>query len=182
PLTMNAVAERILASGDSGLGVIGGRVAARESTLGHTLRALIAAACREDGGRLAGGGELLVRSEASGAPQLSLTVIPIGGNPIVSVHRAAVILIQNLAAVLDPALEQRLRYLFGLTPKEAQLAVALASGLSVKDYAQEQGVSLVTARTHLAKLFSKTATVRQGQLVALLNRAARIPPGGAHAI
>ncbi|MGF1626056.1 MAG: hypothetical protein ACFCVH_14335, partial [Alphaproteobacteria bacterium] len=39
PLTMNAVAERILASGDSGLGVIGGRVAARESTLGHTLRA-----------------------------------------------------------------------------------------------------------------------------------------------
>ena len=177
PLAMNSVAEAILASGDSGLGVIGGKVAARESTLGHALRALVAAACRADVAPLPGGGELLVRSESTGAPQLTLTVIPVGGAPMFSVHRAAVILIQDLSAPFDPALEQRLRQLFGLTPKEAELAVALASGLSVKDYARDRGISIVTARTHLAKLFSKTATVRQGQLVALLNRAARVPPG-----
>lgn len=69
------------------------------------------------------------------------------------------------AAVPSPSI---LSGLFDLTPAEAKLAAALAGGLSLEQAAAESGIQITTARTHLDRIFRKTGTSRQGQLVALL--------------
>ncbi|WP_292508687.1 helix-turn-helix transcriptional regulator [Mesorhizobium sp.] len=61
--------------------------------------------------------------------------------------------------------------LFDLTPAEARLAVELASGHSVQEAAMEIGIAVKSARTYLERIFRKTETSRQSQLVALLKSA-----------
>jgi DNA-binding CsgD family transcriptional regulator len=61
-----------------------------------------------------------------------------------------------------------LNTLFDLTPAEVRLAMDLASGLSVTQSAAERGVTVKTARTYLDRIFYKTGTHHQSQLVALL--------------
>ncbi|MET0357994.1 MAG: helix-turn-helix transcriptional regulator [Pararhizobium sp.] len=56
---------------------------------------------------------------------------------------------------------------FGLTPAEISLALAIAQGMSPRDYAEARGVSLHTVRTQLKSVYAKTDTNRQSQLVAL---------------
>ncbi|SBV31606.1 protein of unknown function [uncultured Sphingopyxis sp.] len=65
---------------------------------------------------------------------------------------------------------------FGLTPAEARLAVALAAGDTLQDYAALRAVSLNAVRFLLKGIFRKTGATSQAQLVA---RLARLPaPGG----
>ena len=61
--------------------------------------------------------------------------------------------------------------LFDLTPAEARLAIALASGQSLQAAAMEGRVTMKTGRTYLERIFRKTGTGHQGQLVALLKSA-----------
>ncbi|WP_254018867.1 helix-turn-helix transcriptional regulator [Mesorhizobium escarrei] len=61
--------------------------------------------------------------------------------------------------------------LFDLTPAEARLAVELASGRSVQEAAMEIGIAVKSARTYLERIFRKTETSRQSELVALLKSA-----------
>jgi DNA-binding CsgD family transcriptional regulator len=58
--------------------------------------------------------------------------------------------------------------LFGLTPTEACLLAALATGSSVEQYAQQRGVSVGTARVHLKSCLKKTGVQRQSELVRLV--------------
>lgn len=66
--------------------------------------------------------------------------------------------------------------LFDLTPAEARLAIALASGRSLKAAAMEGRVTMKTGRTYLERIFRKTGTSHQGQLVALLKSAQSLQP------
>ncbi|TPM24858.1 helix-turn-helix transcriptional regulator [Mesorhizobium sp. B2-3-4] len=75
--------------------------------------------------------------------------------------------------VPSPAL---LTGLFDLTPAEARLASALSQGLALKDAAAGLKVTVKTARTYLERIFAKTGTRQQSQLVALLKGADRFPP------
>jgi len=56
----------------------------------------------------------------------------------------------------------------GITPAEARLAQALATGQTIKEYAATQAVSPETARSHLKNLFRKTGCRRQVELVQLI--------------
>lgn len=58
--------------------------------------------------------------------------------------------------------------LFDLTPAEARLATALTAGRSLKAAAIGNGVTFSTARTYLDRIYRKTGTNQQSQLVALL--------------
>lgn len=58
--------------------------------------------------------------------------------------------------------------LHGLTNSEARLAVALAEGMTVKEYAEAAGVTENTARWTLKQVLSKTNTRRQPELVRLI--------------
>jgi DNA-binding CsgD family transcriptional regulator len=61
--------------------------------------------------------------------------------------------------------EAVLRKLYGLTRGEAALAVVLLKGKSIEDAAAELFISPHTARTHLKRIFMKTDTHRQTELV-----------------
>jgi len=58
--------------------------------------------------------------------------------------------------------------MLGLSPAEARLALLLASGKTVKDFAVIQGCTWNTARAHLANLLGKSGCRRQAELVQLL--------------
>nr|WP_255697106.1 helix-turn-helix transcriptional regulator [Sinirhodobacter sp. WL0062] len=57
---------------------------------------------------------------------------------------------------------------FRLTPTEARIAGLLVHGQRPDEIAQTMGVSWTTVAFHLKKLFSKTATNRQTDLIALI--------------
>ena len=69
---------------------------------------------------------------------------------------------------LSPSL---LRKLYGFTAKEAQLAIALARGVSLKDYAESACVSFETARWHSKRIMRKMGCAKQQDVMyALLYR------------
>lgn len=61
--------------------------------------------------------------------------------------------------------------LFDLAPSEARLAIALTRGCSLKAFAAEAGITFGTARKYLDRIYLKTGTHRQNELVALLKGA-----------
>lgn len=67
--------------------------------------------------------------------------------------------------------------LFDLTPAEAKLAAALASGLPLAAAAAANGITVKSARIYLERIFRKTGTHQQSQLVALLKTAHPFPAG-----
>ncbi|ERS91747.1 response regulator [Halomonas sp. PBN3] len=58
--------------------------------------------------------------------------------------------------------------LFGLTPTETRIALALLEGLRTEEIAEQMSVSPTTVAFHLRNLFQKTDTHRQADLIALL--------------
>ncbi len=69
---------------------------------------------------------------------------------------------QDLGLVVD---ERALITLYGLTRSEAALATQLIQGQSIEDAATALFISAHTARTHLKRIFMKTDTHRQPELV-----------------
>ncbi|HEX6978904.1 MAG TPA: LuxR C-terminal-related transcriptional regulator [Alphaproteobacteria bacterium] len=65
---------------------------------------------------------------------------------------------------------KKLRQLYGLTRTEARLAVMIASGVTLAAAAAKLDITPSTARTHLQRIFGKTDTHYQVELVALLLR------------
>ncbi|MDM0031495.1 LuxR C-terminal-related transcriptional regulator [Variovorax sp. J22P271] len=61
--------------------------------------------------------------------------------------------------------------LHGLTGAELRVLMALAQGLGGMAVAEMLGISEPTVRTHLQRIFSKTGTARQSDLLGLLHRA-----------
>jgi DNA-binding CsgD family transcriptional regulator len=93
------------------------------------------------------------------------------GDAMRSLHSDAValLLITNVERPLLPSPEV-LQQLFGLTPKESRLACALLTGEPLQDAARRLAISEGHARQRLKAIFSKTATSRQGELIALLSK------------
>ena len=121
---------------------------------------------------LAPGGDLVVTHGDMETPTLAVSVAPISDGPRfgLPVPRGAMLVMQHLAKRLPDDFERRTQNLFGLTAKEASLAAALCSGISVSEAATERFISMPTARTQLASIFRKTGTAQQSQLVSLLLR------------
>ena len=64
-----------------------------------------------------------------------------------------------------------LRGLFDLTPAETRFATALAAGSSPKEAAKQLGITESSGRTYLSRIFAKTGTHRQSELMSLLQTA-----------
>lgn len=124
-------------------------------------------------------------SRQEDGPSLALEIAPEGQLPMRALAmRMRPQLSQSLASALqgsdillvvnsnDEANEVRInRYVqwFGLTPSEARLAVQLARGDTLEEYANSRGVSVNAARFLLKGLFAKTQTNKQSTLVAKLH-------------
>lgn len=61
-----------------------------------------------------------------------------------------------------------IRSLFGLSPREARVARAIAQGRTIVQIAAESGVSRETVRTQVKAILAKTGTNRQAEMVLLL--------------
>ena len=173
----NRAAEALLARGRAcGLAVAGGRLTAASPEAAGRLQALIAAAADPQADRRAGGSlSIAVRDQAL---PLSLVVAPIRDRRISLFHRGpgVIVCVTDLAAD-RPVPRQRLRELFGLTGAEADVALALFDGAAPREAAGRLGVSVNTVRVHLARLFDKTGTHRQAELMRLIARATEVGPG-----
>jgi DNA-binding CsgD family transcriptional regulator/PAS domain-containing protein len=166
---LNRAAEELVAE-RKGLQVSGGRLVALETGAARALQGLVGrAASRVADART--GGSMVLAVAASMVP-LSVTVAPVrtpsvallGGGPVV-----IVCVTDTEAGVRLP--EQKLRDIFGLTPAEARLALALFEGASLTEAAEGLKISRFTAQNHLARVFEKTGVNRQAVLVKLMMRA-----------
>lgn len=109
-------------------------------------------------------------SRRSGHGQLVLRMAPLSKQSDFTAElldAGAIVFINDTRARLrlDPALLHRL---FGITAAECRLAEALLEGSTLTAMAHRLGISENTAHTHLKRLFEKTDTNRQAELVRLL--------------
>jgi len=81
----------------------------------------------------------------------------------------ALMVITDLDDGLAPEAAE-LQRLFGLTPREAEFAALLATGICIDQAAESMAISRAHARQRLKVIFHKTETHRQAELVALLSR------------
>jgi len=158
----NRSAGEILEERD-GIELRGAVLHVADPSASRRLRAFLASA---DTGPLRGGA-LAIPRKPPRAP-LTLLIAPLGGRagqgeaPLVKA-----VFISSRDRGQDTG-EEHLRRLYDLTPSEAGLASLLVQGMSLKEAAAELNVTENTARTHLKRIFDKTDTHRQGELVGLL--------------
>ncbi len=67
----------------------------------------------------------------------------------------------------------RCRSRFNLTETQARLAIFLAEGGTVAEYAAAMNVSVETVRSHLKAVFAKTGAKRQAELAILMHERVR---------
>jgi DNA-binding CsgD family transcriptional regulator len=160
----NPFADRLLAH-TGVLRVRHGRLECTDAPADARWRHQVARACGSEGPATAGGQNLIGERD-----RLVVTVLPLKASHAVAVHWQTPLALVVLA---DPGVRanlspQLIAQMLGLTPTEARMAVLLATGRTVKDFAATQGCTLNTARTHLANLLGKTGCRRQADLVGLL--------------
>ena len=80
------------------------------------------------------------------------------------------ILVINDPSANTIASSNLLKTLYGFTPKESELALALGNGLTLNEYCARAFITVNTARTHLKSIYRKTSTNRQVDLIRLLSR------------
>jgi DNA-binding CsgD family transcriptional regulator len=106
-----------------------------------------------------------------GRADLTVVVRPSSGRPNQSgpYLMSSVAVFLSVESIGDFAHEDlpsgTIQKLFGLTPKEAALALRLAGGRTLQEAAEELGITQSTARAHLRSIFSKTGLDRQTKLV-----------------
>jgi DNA-binding CsgD family transcriptional regulator/PAS domain-containing protein len=164
----NPAAERLVADGD-GITLFGGRLGSAATEASQRLRALIQQACEAELGHRRGGA-MIIQTPGRRLP-LSVIVAPVSADRPALLQGDPLIIVcvtDPQAGVVLP--QQQLRDLFGLTAAEARVALALVEGESPREAAAKLGVSFYTVRAHLVRIFDKTQTKRQSELVALILR------------
>jgi DNA-binding CsgD family transcriptional regulator len=105
---------------------------------------------------------------AEGHPALIVHLLPItGAAHDIFAAAKSLMLVTDVTAPEAPT-QELLAGLFDLTPAEARVARALASGLPLDRVAAEFGLSVQTIRNQLAAVFHKTGTSRQVELLRLI--------------
>lgn len=119
-------------------------------------------------GRISAGGSVAV-SRPSGRRKYAVTVAPGAGIREVAGVPSAWALVFIADPERQPELPaERIYRLYGLTSAEAQLAIGLAMGQTLNEYAEVAELSMHTVRSTLKNVFAKTDTRRQAELVRLI--------------
>jgi len=91
---------------------------------------------------------------------------------------ACALVIHGVASRVPTLGLQLLRHVYGLTPAEVQVALAIAEGETIKSYAERRRISVNTVSSQLKRAFEKTGLRRQSELVRwLLLSGAALQPG-----
>jgi len=164
----NATGEALLAGG-RGLKAVGGRLSTLMSNDARTLEALVRAALCPDAGLRTGGAMSIAIPQAT--KPLAVSVAPINPERAWPYRLAATAIVcaTDLNVHLGPP-DERIGAIFGLTRAERRLVLALLGGESPRATAARFGVTFQTVRNQLARIYEKTATRGQIELVALMWR------------
>lgn len=175
----NAAAERHAAQPGGALRVAGGRLVASHRASSAALDAAVRAA-------LAGTHDLPLAPHPvsiggeTDERRMIATVLPLAGGRAAALTRGAAgaaVFLQDPAAVA-PGPSDAFAALYGLTRAEARFLAALAAGRTVPEAAAHLGVGEATGRTHMKRIFDKTRTSRQPELIRLLMASAPPLRGG----
>lgn len=160
----NPTADRLLARSGA-MGMRHGCLSCRDALAQARWQSVVAAACARTGAGMAG-----ALQPASGACGLVVSVLPINAQHPLALRQVPMALVVMNDPTAPCGLAPRLvAEVLGLSPAETRLALLLASGKTVKDFAAAEDVSWHTARTHQKNLLRKTGCHRQQELVGLLH-------------
>lgn len=165
----NVGADEILAEPDGAITLRQGRLCARHSADQRLLKRRVDEALQSIGDPLAPFPTSLILRGSERSHSVSACIMPAAPSSA-GIHRKIMLALRRLDLSTD--MTACARQMFDLTDTEAKFASALAGGLSLAEAAVAQGVRISTARTHLARIFQKTDTRQQSQLVSLLRSAA----------
>jgi len=175
----NRLAEGVLGERD-GISVSGDRLIFESRDDGRRFRELVSHAVDQFASNRPAVAQAMRVTRPSGRAAYELVVRPSPPEPLADHRRlsarVAVVIGSDLGEGAPAGLSaEAVQQFFGLTPKEAALALRLAAGRSLVESARDQGVSVNTARAHLRAIFAKTGVDRQSRLVgALLKSVARV--------
>jgi DNA-binding CsgD family transcriptional regulator/PAS domain-containing protein len=162
----NALAEDIVRTSPE-IGMLNGRLVARDHTLDRRLATLV-----RDNLATAGGNPVRPATALS-VPRdrhmpLTLAITPLRsiGSRLTGQPPLALVFLRDPER--STILSDQLCDLFGLTRTEAAVAADLTHGRSLAQIAEAHGVGLATVRSHLKKILAKTGTSRQAEVVALI--------------
>lgn len=167
-LFMNAAAEALVRSCD-GLAVEAGELRAVRADDTKSLRILMGTAARSSAREGAGFAEPLRISRPSGRDPLEVFISPLV-SPVERISREP-----SVVAVLvtGPLREEAtgsfaVASLYDLTPTETRVALALGRGERGKRVCETLNISYNTLKTHARRIYAKTGTRSQSELVRFL--------------
>lgn len=88
-------------------------------------------------------------------------------------RQAEAIVVVKTQSIGPPTTAEALIAMFGLTQAEAETALAVCRTQTREAAAEALGVSLATVKTHIGRVFAKTATTEKAELAVLLLRLQR---------
>jgi DNA-binding CsgD family transcriptional regulator/PAS domain-containing protein len=166
PILLNQAAASLLARSE-GLAMRNGVLVAGDYRETRELQRLIARATEMPSAGLPAEGMMVLRHVANDRP-VFMTVSPLTHALPNGKEAAAPVAALFTRAPTGTADHSRLCELFRLTPAEARLAGLIANGRSLMAAATELHVSKNTVRTHMKRIYAKTETHRQVDLVRLI--------------
>ena len=166
----NRAAEHVLSVGD-GIRRARGCLELSDQAAARSLRSAVAGLARASRGDGASAGASFPIGRPSFSRPYSASAVPV--RPLVPRNTACsaccLLLIDDPERQELPS-ERRLMQLWKLTVAEARVASLLAAGHSPREIADQLQVSFNTVRTQLQRIYMKTDTSRQGDLIRLLTR------------
>jgi DNA-binding CsgD family transcriptional regulator len=169
-LLMNRSAEAILRQSD-GLTFRHGELRAAFANETTALQKSILGATRLYSGLVVSPSGAIKITRPSQKRPLEIFVTPVRTNTTVfpGMNAAAAMFVYNPEAT-ETSNQDMLRQLYGLSAAEAKTAALLLAGKSVTEIANELHVTRETPRMHVKRIFEKTGTRRQSELIRLLLR------------
>jgi DNA-binding CsgD family transcriptional regulator len=146
-----------------------GHLAACDPAVNQTLRDVFAAAGQADS--LPGAGAIAVPLIGMGDRRHVAHVLPLssGARQRSGVaYRAVAALFVRRAVLVMPPRSEVIGEAFKLTPTELRVLFAIVEVGGIPEVAAVLGVADTTVRTHVSRLFEKTGTARQADLVKLV--------------
>lgn len=167
---MNSAAERLLQNGGA-LKTTNGRLTATSSGARDRLSVALTQSAAGNAPLRTGQYSVPLPNEEGGG--LIANILPLewreGRNPLSTLRGSTAVIVQDPSENRAPPFEA-FATLYGLTSAEQKVLERIADGQPPQQTADELGLSITTVKTHLQKLFAKTNTGRQADLIQLLER------------
>lgn len=183
---------------NSGIMLQGARLACQGYAKNHALQQLIASAIglhhrtvqqkqrnkhaaqhgRPSSAAMGASGDAMLLPGIGSTCEVRLTVLPYRGTGPGSPMSLAALVLLSSSAEASPSRASTLTSLYGLTPTEARVADLLAAGLDIPDMAERLKLSKDSCRFYLKRLFAKTGTRRQVDLLRLILSLPGVCPSG----